>query len=55
MSIHPGTILNLRLFGECKVHAIDFDSLTGERVAKVFTKTAQLVLSIRYCKKVAVR
>jgi hypothetical protein len=53
MTIQPGTFINLRLFGPARVHSIATDPKTGERVAMVFTREAQLTLSLRYCELVA--
>jgi hypothetical protein len=53
MTIQPGTFINLRLFGPARVHSIATDQKTGERVAMVFTREAQLTLSLRYCELVA--
>ena len=53
MTIQPGTHLNLYHFGAAKVHSIVTDPTTGERVALIYTREAQLTLSLKYCEKVA--
>ena len=53
MTIQPGTFLTLRLFGPARVHSIATDPKTGERVAMVYTREAQLTLSLKYCELVS--
>lgn len=53
--IDIGTKLNLHFFGPSRVQNIIVDPHTFERVAMVYTRTAQLTLSLKYCERVAVK
>lgn len=53
--IEAGTTLTLAYFGPARVNGIITDPHTFERVAMIYTKTAQLTLSIKYCEKVAAK
>lgn len=53
--IDIGTNLNLHFFGPARVQNIITDPLTFERVAMIYTRGAQLTLSLKYCERVAVK
>ena len=53
--IEAGTTLTLAYFGPARVNGIITDPHTFERVSMIYTKTAQLTLSIKYCEKVAAK